>query len=239
MNKTILVIDDEANILRFIRISLKTEGFVVLEAGDSQSGIDLFRSGKPHLVVLDLGLPDEDGLETLKRIRSISKSPILILTARDEESEKVKLLNAGANDYLSKPFGVAELVARIKVLLRDLVEVDCSEAPGEVTFKEFSLSEKNHTCMRDGEVIPLTKKEFELLSMLSLNPGKLVTYKELLVNIWGGHHEDDFHYIRIIISQLRKKIDNGISEAGLIQTEPGIGYRLVAKPLNARNLADD
>lgn len=233
MNKTILVIDDEINILRFIRISLKAEGFVVLEASDSQSGFSMFKTGKPHLVILDLGLPDEDGLETLKRIRSISRSPVLVLTARDEESEKVKLLDAGANDYLSKPFGVAELVARIKVLLRDLVERDSPGSLGDFRFKEFLLSEKDHTCMRDGKAVALTKKEFSLLLMLSLNPGRLVTYKELLVSIWGSHHEDDFHYIRIVVSQLRKKIDYSSSGESLIQTESGLGYRLIVTPLDA------
>ncbi|EKF9246017.1 response regulator transcription factor, partial [Vibrio cholerae] len=174
---------------------------------------------------LDLGLPDGEGIEFLSMIRQSSKTPVLILTARDQEEEKIRLLEAGANDYLSKPFGIKELIVRIKVLLRDLVSEHFSE--DIVTFSALKLQKSTHQCwLSDSEVI-LTKKEFAFLEMLMKTPGQLVKQTDLLREVWGHSHTADTHYLRILVSQLRKKLNDSADEQHTIKTESGLGYRLV------------
>jgi two-component system KDP operon response regulator KdpE len=219
----VLVVDDETQIHTFMRISLEAEGFEYIGALSIASALAQYHAQQPHILVLDLGLPDGDGMELLQTLRSSDKIPVLVLTARDQEAEKIRLLEAGANDYLSKPFGIRELIARIKVLLRDLV--DESAAGDLLHFGPLKLQKSTHQLWLAQQEIALTKKEFALMETLMSHPGKLVTQTELLRNIWGETHQEDSHYLRILVSQLRKKL-NDSNEQQLIKTEAGLGYRL-------------
>ncbi|MGL4579947.1 MAG: response regulator transcription factor [Shewanella xiamenensis] len=219
----VLVVDDEPQIHTFMRISLEAEGFEYLSATSIATALKQYRSHQPHLIVLDLGLPDGDGIELLHGLRQQDKTPVLVLTARDQEEEKIRLLEAGANDYLSKPFGIRELIVRIKVLVRDLV--DTSSTIDMLQFGPLTLQKSSHQCWLNQQEIALTKKEFALLVQLMSHPGQLLKQSELLRNIWGETHQEDSHYLRILVSQLRKKL-NDSDEQQLIKTEPGLGYRL-------------
>jgi two-component system KDP operon response regulator KdpE len=185
----------------------------------------MFKKNTPDVVVLDLGLPDGDGKQFLIDIRQTHKTPVLILTARDQESEKICLLEAGANDYLSKPFGIKELMMRIKVLVRDLV--DKNNSSDILTYKRLKLKKTSHQTWLDGNEIALTKKEFAFVEILLLQPGVLVMQSPLLEQIWGGSHREDKHYLRVLVSQLRKKFNDCSEQPQLIKTEPGLGYRLI------------
>ncbi|MCB2383367.1 response regulator transcription factor [Shewanella sp. SR1] len=219
----VLVVDDEAQIHTFMRISLEAEGFEYHGAASIASALAQYQAQKPHVLVLDLGLPDGDGISLLQTLRQHDKVPVLILTARDQEEEKIRLLEAGANDYLSKPFGIRELIARIKVLVRDLV--DEPALSDVLQFGALKLQKSTHQLWLDQQEIALTKKEFALIETLMSHPGQLVKQTELLRDIWGETHTDDSHYLRILVSQLRKKL-NGSTEQQLIKTEAGLGYRL-------------
>ncbi|CAG22200.1 putative transcriptional regulatory protein KdpE [Photobacterium profundum SS9] len=221
----VLIVDDEPQIHKFIRISLVAEGFEYLGATSIQSALDLIEREQPHLIVLDLGLPDGDGIELLTTVRTKSKTPILILTARDEEDEKIHLLEAGANDYLSKPFGIRELIVRIKVLVRDLVDV--AQTPDILTSGNLTLQLSTNQLWLGNQEIALTKKEFSFLSILVQNAGKLVKQENLLEEIWGKTHTHDKHYLRILVSQLRKKLNDSADIQCVIKTESGLGYRFV------------
>ncbi|MBW3517333.1 response regulator transcription factor [Shewanella sp. NKUCC01_JLK] len=219
----VLVVDDEAQIHTFMRISLEAEGFEYHGAASIASALAQYHAQQPHVLVLDLGLPDGDGISLLQTLRQSDKVPVLILTARDQEEEKIRLLEAGANDYLSKPFGIRELIARIKVLVRDLVD----EPPLSdlLQFGALKLQKSTHQLWLDQQEIALTKKEFALMETLMSHPGQLIKQTELLRDIWGKTHQEDSHYLRILVSQLRKKL-NDSSEQQLIKTEAGLGYRL-------------
>lgn len=221
----ILVIDDEMQIQRFMKISLAAEGFDYLFALNAIDGLSVVLEQSPHLVILDLGLPDKDGSWLLSELRSYSQIPVLVLTARDEEDEKVRLLNAGANDYLSKPFGIKELIARVKVLLRDLSEPEAYSLV--LRCGDIELNTKEHTVLHKNAPVSLTKKEFSLLRYLMSKPNALFTHQQLLNHIWGVTHTDDTHYLRILVSQLRKKLEDDSNAPEYIITEPGIGYRLI------------
>ncbi len=219
----VLVVDDEAQIHTFMRISLEAEGFEYHGAASIASALAQYQAQRPHVLVLDLGLPDGDGISLLQTLRQHDKVPVLILTARDQEEEKIRLLEAGANDYLSKPFGIRELIARIKVLVRDLV--DEPALIDVLQFGALKLQKSTHQLWLDQQEIALTKKEFALIETLMSHPGQLVKQTELLRDIWGETHTDDSHYLRILVSQLRKKL-NDSTEQQLIKTEAGLGYRL-------------
>ncbi|NLQ17148.1 response regulator transcription factor [Marinomonas sp. M1K-6] len=222
----ILVIDDEPQIHTFMRISLVAEGFEYLGADSIQSAKQIMEQNPPHLLILDLGLPDGDGMDLLNFVRATSHTPILILTARDEEEEKIRLLEAGANDYLSKPFGIRELIARVKVLLRDLVN---THLPADILeTRDIKLEISTNQAWFQGAPLALTKKEFAFLRMLITTPDKLVMQEVLLANIWGVTHTRDSHYLRILVSQLRKKLQDNANEQRVIKTEPGLGYRLLS-----------
>lgn len=226
MTYKVLVVDDEPQIHTFIRISLAAEGFHYIGATSVKSALEIFRQEQPHIVVLDLGLPDRDGTQFLRTIRQTVKTPVLILTARDQEEEKVRLLEAGANDYLSKPFGIKELIVRIKVLVRDLVdEVSVSDV---LVSDRLKLQKSSNQVWLDGREIALTKKEFAFIEKLMCQPGKLVKKDKLLVDIWGHTHRNDTHYLRILVSQLRKKLSDSADQQRLIKTESGLGYRLIS-----------
>lgn len=228
MTARILLIDDEPQIRRFMRISICAEGFQFAEAKTGGEGLALLQSYQPDLVILDLGLPDMDGYEILKSIRKVSKIPVLVLTARDIEDEKVKLLNGGANDYLSKPFGVKELIARLKVLLRDLSPALRKEDSPRLNFLNLSLDITNHQVWLDGVLLTLSRKEFSLLRELALQADKLVPQQELIERIWGSVYVENSHYLRILVSQLRKKLRDDADDPKFIITEPGVGYRLLS-----------
>ncbi|MCS6176160.1 MULTISPECIES: response regulator transcription factor [Shewanella] len=219
----VLVVDDEAQIHTFMRISLEAEGFEYHGAASIASALAQYQAQRPHVLVLDLGLPDGDGISLLQTLRQHDKVPVLILTARDQEEEKIRLLEAGANDYLSKPFGIRELIARIKVLVRDLV--DEPALSDVLQFGALKLQKSTHQLWLDQQEIALTKKEFALIETLMAHPGQLVKQTELLRDIWGETHTEDSHYLRILVSQLRKKL-NDSTEQQLIKTEAGLGYRL-------------
>lgn len=225
----ILVIEDEPQIRRFIHISLVAEGFDVLEAPSIRHASKIMRAHHPDLVVLDLGLPDGDGYEVLLSIRSRSTVPVLVLTARDEEDEKVKLLEGGANDYLSKPFGVRELVVRIRVLLRDFAGPGEKPAAKRMTFDELVIDVAAHEAWLKGKRVALSRKEFNLLSCLAQHAGQLVTQQHLLKTVWGHTHTEDTHYLRIFISHLRKKLGDHAGAPHYIETEPGVGYRFLPR----------
>ncbi|WP_421847233.1 response regulator transcription factor [Marinomonas sp.] len=222
----ILVVDDEPQIHTFIRISLAAEGFEYLGAESIAAAKRLIEQNSPHLLILDLGLPDGDGMDLVNYVRATSNTPILILTARDEEDEKIRLLEAGANDYLSKPFGIRELIVRVKVLLRDLVN---THSPADVLETgNIKLEISSNQVWLQGESLALTKKEFAFLRMLMTTPDKLVMQEELLAKIWGVTHTRDSHYLRILVSQLRKKLNDNANDQRVIKTEPGLGYRLLS-----------
>ncbi|MFC3034390.1 response regulator transcription factor [Pseudoalteromonas fenneropenaei] len=227
-NKKILFIDDEPKIRSFVRISLIAEGFTYCEAENGKQGLQRFQAEKPNLIVLDLGLPDMDGYQVLRTIRHSSNVPVLILTARDEEAQKIKLLEGGANDYLSKPFGVKELTARIRVLLRD---IPYQPTPAILEFDGISLDTHSQQVIIGEQVFSLTKKEYALLSRLAQAPNQLLTQTQLLTEIWGPIHSEDSHYLRVLVTQLRKKLDDDADAPRFIKTEPGIGYRFICKPL--------
>ena len=229
LKRKILVIDDEEKIRAFMRISLNAEGYTCIEASDAASGLSVYNQHKPNLVILDLGLPDSDGFRVLRKIRQSSKVPVLILSARDQESEKVKLLEGGANDYLTKPFGIRELIARINVLLRDM---PYQPLPNFLVFKNLVIDLNNQTITCNNNEIALTKKEKSLLFRLVESPGKLIAQSELLTEIWGSSHIDDSHYLRILVAQLRKKLGDDADSPHFIRTEPGIGYRFIGEPVS-------
>jgi two-component system, OmpR family, KDP operon response regulator KdpE len=219
----ILIIDDEAAIRRLLKVSLKSQGYSIAEAVSGKEGIEQTAMTHPDLVILDLGLPDMDGVKVLKAIREWSQVPVIVLTVRDSEIDKVSLLDTGANDYITKPFGVPELLARIRVALRS------TQSSGDTTvFKNGALEIDfgAHAVKLDSSDIKLTDTEYRLLSQLAKNAGKLVTQRQLLKDIWGISAIEHTHYLRIYIAQLRHKLEKDPSRPQMIITEPGVGYRL-------------
>jgi two-component system, OmpR family, KDP operon response regulator KdpE len=221
MNKKILVIDDEEKIRRFVKISLLTEGFDYCEADNAVSGLLAVKKEKPDVILLDLGLPDKDGFFVLSELRKWSDTPVLVLTARDTEDEKVKLLNGGANDYLSKPFGIKELIARINVLLRTTIS---SQQESLLTFENLSINLITHQAILNDKALKVSKKEFLLLSYLARHPQQLVHQETLLAQFWGKTHLQDKHYLRVCIGQLRKKLGDNADTPQFIKTVPSLGY---------------
>lgn len=236
MKARIVVVDDAPQIHKFMRISLVAEGFEYVAACTGREALDELKTRQADLVILDLGLPDMDGFEVLQTLRSWSQVPVLVLTARDAEDEKVKLLNGGANDYLSKPFGIRELVARVRVLLRDLHLSPAVTPKTTLHFEELSFDLPNYRVFQHGQSVTLSRKEFALLSFLARTPGQLITQQQLLMKVWGASHCDDAHYLRIVVSQLRKKLNDSAEYPRLIQTEPGVGYRFIDSPVSGDTL---
>ena len=220
----ILVIDDEPVIRNMLRLNLESAGFKIGEADSGHSGLELAATFHPHLIILDLGLPDIDGLEVLKRLRTWTSIPILILTVTDDEEMKVSLLDAGADDYLTKPFSLPELMARIRVGLRNRRSL---EATPVFQSGELEVDINGATVKVSGREVKLTTTEYELLKILVREQGKVVPQHLLLVGVWGPNAAEQFHYLRIYIGQLRKKIEVAPSTPKHILTEPGVGYRLV------------
>ncbi|WP_234085914.1 response regulator [Azonexus sp. R2A61] len=221
----ILIVDDEAQIRKFVDISLRSQGYATLLAGTGQEGLTLLASRGADLLILDLGLPDMDGREVLKELRQWSKVPVIVLTVRSGEEEKVALLDAGANDYVTKPFGVEELMARIRALLRAMPV----SGGGNPVYDDGSLRIDfvEHQVRLDGEVVVLSRKEFSLLALLARQPGRLVTQTQILREMWGPIHEGDTHYLRVLVGKLRYKLGDDASAPRFLLTEPGVGLRLI------------
>jgi len=224
----ILVIDDEAHIRRAVERALAARGYEVDAAEDGADALDRAALAPPDLVILDLNMPGVDGLEVTRRLRSWSAVPILILSVREEEPDKIAALDLGADDYLTKPFGVGELLARVRALLRRAEAVGDTHPPryrlGDV---EIDLGE--HRVRRDGGDVHLTKTEWALLETLSASAGKLLTHRWLLERVWGDGYGDDVEVLRVFVSQLRHKIEPDPRRPQAIVTEPGIGYRWTAR----------
>lgn len=220
----ILLIDDEKAIREVLSLHLKAEGHQIEEAVTGAQGMEKIKSFHPNLIILDLGLPDKQGLEVLKEIRTWSQVPVIVLTVNDDEKVKVKLLDSGADDYLTKPFSPAELMARVRVALRHFGKM---EATPVFESGDLKIDLNLRKVEVGGEEIKLTKTEFELLQRLVRSAGKVVPQSKLLKEIWGSLAQEESHYLRIYIKQLRKKIEKKPSEPVHILTESGVGYRIV------------
>lgn len=228
MSKTdpvIIVIEDDPAIRKFLRTSLSTQEFTVFEAETGKQGIVEAGMRKPDLIILDLGLPDMDGVEVIKAVRAWSGIPIIVLSARNHEQHKIDALDLGADDYLTKPFGFGELLARIRVALRHANRT--SESPqGELfTTDNLHIDLLNRIVSVDGQEVRLTPIQFRLLSVLVKNVGKVMTHQQILKEVWGPSYQENAHYLRIYMSQLRQKLEHNPTQPRYLLTESGVGYR--------------
>ena len=224
----ILVIDDEPQIRRFLDISLRAPGYVVALADSGRAGLAELAAHGADVVVLDIGLPDLDGHDVLRELRQWSQVPVIMLTVRDGETEKVAALDGGANDYVTKPFGVQELMARIRGLLRTRIAASDDAMPRfDDGHLHVDLGRREVTL--DGQPVALSRKEFALLALLLQHPGRVVTQPQLLRELWGPNHQDDTHYLRILVGKLRQKLGDDATAPRYIATEPGVGLRFVAR----------
>jgi two-component system KDP operon response regulator KdpE len=221
-----LVVEDEPEIRRFLHASFDTEGYRVVESASGRRGMIDAGSHKPDLAIVDLGLPDIDGIDVIRRIREWSSMPVIVLSARTQERTKIDALDAGANDYITKPFGVGELLARVRVALRHRA----GSSPGgkALRFGEVVVDLDRRSAARGGEPLHLTPIEFRLLATLARHLGMVVTHRELLCEVWGPTHAKDTHYLRIYAKQLRDKLEADPVRPRYLITETGIGYRLLA-----------
>jgi two-component system KDP operon response regulator KdpE len=222
----ILVIDDEPQIRKFLRISLNAYGYEVIEAVRGEDGVAKCATETPDLVILDLGLPDLDGQEVIVRIREWSKVPIIVLSVRAAEGEKVAALDRGADDYVTKPFGIHELLARVRAALRGRRQ-DGEAPPAVVTIGALSVDIPRRRVHLAGVEIKLSRREFAILRLLAQHAGRIVTHQQLLREVWGAAHEHETHYLRIYIGHLRQKLGDDPADPRYISNEPGVGYRLL------------
>lgn len=225
-NPLILVIEDEAPIRRFLKMSLLDQGFAFCEAATGKEGLSKVASERPDLVILDLGLPDTDGLEVTRQVREWSNVPIIVLSAREKENDKVEALDAGADDYLVKPFGIGELMARLRVALRHANRLSEDQLDSNFSFGDIQIDFAKRQILRNTEEIHLTPIEYKLLNTLVRYSGKVVTHKHLLRETWGGEYSDETQYLRVYMAQLRKKLELDPAQPKYLITEPGVGYRL-------------
>jgi len=222
----ILVIDDEVQIRRMLRLSLEAHGYRLKEATTSQDGLDQAALSKPDLIILDLGLPDRGGLETLKRLREWNRSPVIVLSVKNSEQDIIELLDSGANDYLTKPFSMGELLARIRAALRHIIP----ESSGSVmTSDGLVIDFVKRTITRDGNEIKITPTEYSIIKILATNSGKVVTHNQIMDELSGLNAHADPSYLRVFIMQLRKKIEIEPSNPKIVITEPGVGYRMIVE----------
>lgn len=224
--KTVLIVDDERAIRKFLRTFLETQGYRTPEATTGREALALAALASPDVILLDLGLPDMDGLTVLERLREWSEVPVIVLSARGQEADKVAALDAGAVDYLTKPFGVEELSARIRVALRQARRGEEPEL-SVIDGKDLRIDITAHRVWTEGKEVRLTPLEFKLLATLARHAGKVVTQRQLLSEVWGQSSNEQGHYVRIYVHQLRRKIEPDPARPRYLRTEPGIGYRFV------------
>ena len=225
MNATILVVEDEPDIRRFLRSSLGAEGYRVVESPNGRRGTLDAGMHKPDLAIVDLGLPDFDGVEVIRRIREWSPMPIVVLSARIQERSKIEALDAGADDYVTKPFGVGELLARVRVALRHAPR---PPSGSEMVFSDVRINFEKRQASKTGAEVHLSPIEFRLLGCLAKHLGMVVTHRQLLTEVWGPTHAADTHYLRVYMKQLREKLEADPVQPKHLLTETGVGYRLVA-----------
>jgi two-component system KDP operon response regulator KdpE len=222
----VLIVDDEPQIRKLLRVSLSAHGYSLEEAATGSEGINRAAVFKPDLMIVDLGLPDMDGKEVIHEIREWSQCPIIILTARDQEQEKIQALDTGADDYVTKPFGMGELMARIRACLRHITNTEnepvlnCGDLTVDLAQRRISIA---------GKEVKLTPTEYEIIKILAQNAGKVLTHKQLLKAVWGNSYNEDTHYIRVYIGQIRRKIEDDPAQPRYIVTESGVGYRLMVR----------
>ncbi len=222
MKETILIVDDEVQIRRLLELTLSSGGYGISEAAAGKEGLVAAATCHPDLIILDLGLPDMNGIDILKKLREWYKKPIIILSVRSSEDDIICALDNGANDYLTKPFRTGELLARIRLALRQ------NNSPDEkavLTFGTLSIDLVNHTVRKNDEILKLTSTEFSLLSLLARNEGRVMTHTQILKEVWGYGYTKQTQYLRVFVAQLRKKIEDQPSKPKLLLTESGIGYR--------------
>jgi len=225
----IVLIEDEPQIRRFLRASLTSQGYRLFEAANGQEGLVEAATRQPDLVILDLGLPDMDGLEVIRQLREWSAVPIIVLSARGQERDKISALDAGADDYVSKPFGVGELLARMRAALRHAT--GSPSDPGESTFSvgELQVDLVRRQVTVAGTIVHLTPIEYRLLTTLIRHAGKMLTHQYLLKEVWGPNQTEQAHYLRVYVAQLRRKLETDPAQPRYLLTEPGVGYRLAAE----------
>ena len=221
----VLIVEDEADIRRFVRMALESEGHEAFEADGVKRGLIEAGTRRPELVVLDLGLPDGDGVDFIRDLRSWSTCPVIVLSARSAEADKIAALDAGADDYLVKPFGAGELMARVRAQLRRNLQQAAGEAL--LSFGDIRVDLARRVVERDGQPLHLTPIEYRLLTYLATQPNRVVTHRQLLKAVWGPGHAEDTHYVRVHLANLRKKIEADASMPKHLITEAGIGYRFV------------
>ena len=221
----VLIIDDENQIRKFLDIALRAQGYKTLLAENGQKGLELLALQGADLVILDLGLPDLDGYEVLSELRTWSHVPVIVLSVRANEEEKVKLLDAGANDYVTKPFSVQELVARIRVLLRQHQHSTVDSVIFDDGVLKIDFSKRQ--VFLNQQLLSLTRKEYQLLNLLAKNKGQLITQPQILKELWGPTHQEDTHYLRSLVAKLRVKLNDNAVQPKYIITEPGVGLRFL------------
>ena len=225
MNPFILIVEDDPQIRRFLRATLTAEGYRFLEALTAGEGIRLASATPPDLILLDLGLPDRDGLDVIRQVREWSQLPIVVLSARGQESDKIAALDLGADDYVAKPFGVGELLARIRAAIRRSLPV-APEGP-ILRFGQVEVDLDKRVVRVNGEEVHLTPNEYRLLQVLLKYSGKVLTHRQLLNEVWGPANLEQAQYLRVYVAQLRRKLESDPARPKHLQTEPGVGYRLV------------
>jgi two-component system KDP operon response regulator KdpE len=226
LRPTILVIEDEPPLKKFLRITLESQNYKVIEATQAAEGIQQAANQTPDLIILDLGLPDADGVEVTRRVREWSAIPIIVVSARGKEQDKVIALDAGADDYLTKPFGVGELLARVRVALRHLAAVKPGTSDPVFELGSLKVNLAHRLVTVDERDVHLTPNEFKLLSILVKNAGKVLTHRQLLNDVWGPGSGNETHYVRVYMNQLRQKLEADPTRPKYLMTEPGVGYRL-------------
>jgi two-component system KDP operon response regulator KdpE len=221
----ILIVDDDPAIRRFLRTSLTAHGYTALEASDGRAALVASTDHRPAVVILDLGLPDIQGVEIIRRVREWSDTPIIVLSVREREADKIEALDAGADDYVTKPFGMGELLARIRAVLRHRLRAQQAELIFRTGDLVIDLSRRAVTAM--GVEVKLTPKEYDLLRVLVTHVGKVVTHRSLLADVWGPNYVRQTHYLRVYMRQLRQKLEPDAARPRYLLTEPGVGYRLI------------
>lgn len=222
----VLVVEDETQMLRFLRTALSAHGYRVIEAGTAREALSAVTTGNPEIILLDLGLPDGDGIDVTHRIREWSRVPIIVISARGKEDDKVTALDAGADDYLTKPFSVNELLARMRVALRHAAQTGTDTTSMVIEIGPLCIDQVRRMISVEGRDIHLTPIEYRLLVLLARNAGKVMTHRQILKEVWGPSYVSETHYLRVFMTQLRRKIEPDPARPRLLITEPGVGYRM-------------